>query len=260
MRTNPIPWMIGTVAGLGIALTCSLAFAVETTMAIRVLSKDAKFIGTAMAGASVTITDAATGTLLAEGVTAGSTGDTVRLMKTALRPGTPLSTEGSAVFTTTIDLTVPTQLQFSAFGPLSHPDSANRVSVTQWVVPGKHLTGGDGLLLHLPGFAIDVAEPVPTYTPQGMPKDVTLHATVTMMCGCPITPGGLWDANQYEITSLLYQGGQQMASAPLAYAGSASRFAGTIPLSRSGAYEVVVYAYNPANGNTGLGRTTFTVK
>jgi PKD repeat protein len=45
----------------------------------------------------------------------------------------------------------------------------------------------------------------------------------------------------------------------LSYAGSPSQFTGTIPLAAEGTYNVVVYAYEPSTGNTGLDRTTIVV-
>jgi hypothetical protein len=55
------------------------------------------------------------------------------------------------------------------------------VSATQWVVPGKHITAGDGWVLELPGLVVDVQAP-PTHTRlEGTPQAVRLQANVTMM-------------------------------------------------------------------------------
>jgi len=43
----------------------------------------------------------------------------------------------------------------------------------------------------------------------------------------------------------------------LAYAGATSQFATQVPVDAPGDYEVVVYAHDPSNGNTGVDRTTF---
>jgi hypothetical protein len=133
------------------------AAAVPTEITVRVKTKDAKFLGTSMKGAQITITDTAAGKVLAEGVTTGSTGDLDRIMNP--KRGVSLSTPDSAKFSATIDISVPTKVEIKASGPLSVPKTANSVSVTQWVIPGKHLTGGDGVLLELPGFAVDVTAP-----------------------------------------------------------------------------------------------------
>jgi hypothetical protein len=143
--------------------------------------KDAKFLGTSMGGASVHIKDAQTGELLATGLTVGGTGDTARIMKTPVRRGVPLSDASAAKFTATIDIDEPHLIEVSAYGPMANPQAANAVSATQWVVPGKHITGGDAWMLELPGFAVDVMAPAAPATLQGVPQDVTITAKVVMM-------------------------------------------------------------------------------
>ena len=56
-------------------LSFSVSEAVQTKLVVRAKSKDAKFIGTKMGGAMVVIRDSETGRGLAEGLTAGGTGD-----------------------------------------------------------------------------------------------------------------------------------------------------------------------------------------
>lgn len=135
------------------------AAAEETAVTVRVLSRDAKFIGTSMGGARVTIRDAETGLLLAEGVTAGSTGDTERLMRAPRERGTELATPGAAVFEAALDLDRPTLLEITAHGPRAQLQSAVSASTTRWVLPGKGLAEGDGVVLELAGFALDVLAP-----------------------------------------------------------------------------------------------------
>ncbi|MGD2114151.1 MAG: hypothetical protein PVG07_03800 [Acidobacteriota bacterium] len=234
------------------------AHAEETRLAVRVISKGAKFIGTSMGGVLVTVEDADTGEILARGEVRGSTGDTGRIMNEAhVRPRV-LSTEGAGVFETVLDLERPRRLRVTALGPLAQRQAANEVSATQWVVPGRHVDGGDGLLLEMPGFAVDVLAPPSHVRLGGDP--VAIEVNVTMMCGCPITPGGLWDADGYEVRAIVYGEGGEVARVPLEYAGSASQFAATWSPPGPGVYEAVVYAYDPSNGNTGLDRTTFIVR
>ena len=47
---------------------------------------------------------------------------------------------------------------------------------------------------------------------------------------------------------------------PLKYSGQASQFQTSLPVSEKGTYELIVYAYDPANGNTGLDRASFTIR
>ncbi len=233
------------------------ARAEATRIDVRVIAKGANFIGTSMGGASVTIADADTGEILAHGATRGSTGDTDRIMKEAhVRPRV-LSTEGTAVFSTTLDLAGPRRLRITALGPLAQRQASNEVSATQWIVPGKDLTGGDGVLLEMPGFVVDVLSP-PSHTRLDG-RTVRLAANVTMMCGCPVTPGGLWNADRFEVAALVYRDDDQVATVPLAYDGTASQFAAQWTAPEPGTYRAVVYAFDPSNGNTGIDQTTFLV-
>jgi hypothetical protein len=242
-----------------LAVLSGPAAALTTEVTVRVLAKGAKFVGTSMGGAMVTIRDADTGELLAQGVTAGGTGDTERIMVDLRAPGAPLTTAGAAAFTTTLDIERPRLVEISAFGPLAQRQSANRISVTQWIVPGRHVSGGDGVLLELPGFVVDVLAPPAHVKLRGVPQAVTLRANVAMMCGCPVKPGGVWDAGKYEVKALVKRNGVLEGEVGLAYAGTTSQFAAELTVRRPGAYEAVVYAYDPANGNTGLDSVTFIV-
>lgn len=248
----------GWVAALVIMLV-PMASAEPTTITVRVISKGAKFIGTSMGGVLVTLKDARTGELLAQGVTAGDTGDTARIMKEPHARGTVLSTPGAAKFEATLDLRQPRLLEVTAYGPLAQAQAASRVSATQWVVPGKNVTDGDAWLLEMPGFVVDVGVPAAHTSMKGVPQQVTIEANVTMMCGCPIMPGGLWDANRYQVGALLSHNGRRVGEVPLSYAGAPSQFAGTVRVDEPGPYEITVFAYDPANGNTGIDRSTFVV-
>ena len=57
------------------------AYAEPTPVTVRVISQDAKFVGDGMGGARVTLRDARTGRVMANGVTKGGTGDTDQIMK-----------------------------------------------------------------------------------------------------------------------------------------------------------------------------------
>jgi hypothetical protein len=228
----------------------------ETRLAVRVISKGAKFIGSSMGGVRITVADAADGSVLASGVTAGSTGDTARIMRQEHGRRGVLSTPGSAAFTATLDLERPTRLRVTAYGPLSQRQAATEASVTLWALPGKHLDGDDGVLLELPGFAVDVEAPSSHSRLSGLPHEVEVRANVTMMCGCPLEPGGLWDSDRLEIRARVERDGAPYTEVPLAYAGTASAFAGSFTADAAGTYLVTVYAYDPDNGNTGVDFTS----
>ena len=236
---------------IGFCFMSASVHATPTNITVRVLSKDAKFIGTSMGGVKIQLRDMADGRLLSEGMTEGETGDTKRIMVDPWVQGQALATKDSASFTTTIDLDRPIRVQLTAEGPGSNPDSANIVSATQWVIPGKHLTGGDGWLLELRGFSVTANAAVKELVVNG-PAVLTLTATITMMCGCPIEPDGMWDANGYEVAAVLTDVSGSSTTVPLQFAGKTSVFSGSAELKGKGPFEAVVYAYNPLNGNTGV--------
>lgn len=181
-------------------------------------------------------------------------------MKPPLTRGTTLADNKTAHFTTTLELSEPRLIEVTAYGPLTNLQAANRSSATQWMVPGKYITQGDAWLLELPGFVVDVLAPPTHLKLKGAPQTVQLTANVMMRCGCPITPGGVWDATKYEVKALLKRDGARIGDLALQYAGTTSQFAGTWIVKEPGTYEAMVYAYDPANGNTGVDSVTFVVE
>lgn len=238
------------------AVSASTA-AIETHIDIRVISRGAKFIGTSMGGVEILIRDADTGELYAQGVTVGGTGDTGRIMQQAHKRNGVLAGNNAAVFSASLDLHEPRRLQVIATGPLAQRQAANTVTATQWVIPGRHLTAGNGWLLEMPGFVVDVLEPPAHVSLSGLPQPVGIRANVVKMCGCPVMPGGLWDANDYEIRAIVRRNGELAEEHTMRYGGKASQFEGTLELKQPGSYEVTVYAHDPVTGNTGLDKTTF---
>lgn len=248
--------LLALLAVIAISLN---AYAEPTDVTVRVKSKGAKFVGTSMGGALVTIKDEHTGELLAKGLTLGSTGNTDLIMKTPRERGMAVSDETSAHFTTTLDIDRPVYAEITAYGPMAQKQSANRVSATQWVVPGKHITGGDAFCMELPGLVVDVRDPA-AHTKLSGKNEISFKANVTPMCGCPITPDGLWDSNQYEVRAVVLRDNEKVDEFPLDFAGETSQFSGKFRPNKKGAYQAIVYGFNPGNGNTGLDRVTFVVK
>ena len=242
----------------GAAATTS-ALAVETEIVIRVLAKDAKFIGSSMGGVAITLRDAHSGEILAEGATRGSTGDTRRLIQAPRLRDSVLSTDGSALFSAVLDLDRPRLIEVEARGPLSQLQSAVTITSQQWVLPGKPINQGDGWLLEMPGLAVDALAPANHAFLGSGPREVVLRANVTMMCGCGVSPGGFWDADDMEIGALIERDGVVVGEAALAYAGETSQFEATIEV-EPGVYVATLYAYQPSTGNTGLDKTTFIVR
>jgi hypothetical protein len=241
------------VAGIICAAWTQTANAEPTDIVVRVLAKDAKFVGTETGGAKITLRDADTGEILAQGVTSGGTGNTPKIMTSGHARRETLSDETSAKFATTINIQRPRKITATATGPMMLGEGAVTVSSTQWVLPGKAVAGGDGWVLELPGFAISLLEPLPAQVHLGGKEvRIPLKVKITMQCGCPITPGGIWDANKFQIAAMLESGTKIRPPESLAYAGQPSTFNGEIGISEPGRYVVDVYAFDPSNGNTGL--------
>ena len=250
--------LIGLMAAAGLLLA-GPATAEPTDITVRVISKGGKFIGTSLGGARIVLRDVETGELLATGVTAGTTGDTELIMQQPHTRGTPVATPDAAAYTATIDIDRPTHVAVTAYGPLAQQQAANIVSASMWVMPGRDVTGGDGWVLEMPGLVVDVLHPPAHIRVTNPAEGIMLRANVMMMCGCPIEPGGLWDAENFEIAARIHRDGEFLEEVPLAYAGTPSQFSATLDMTEPGTYDATIYAFEPENGNTGLDRTTFII-
>lgn len=243
-------------------LFSTAALATETRLVVRARARDGKFVGTTMGGVQVVLRDAQTGQVLASGVTAGSTGNTQTLMKQPQTRGTPLADDASAKFTATVDLTEPRLVTVEVSGPLAQRQALTTSTTQLWLLPGKHVEG-DGLIVELPGFVVDVVTPSAhefLKLTGNKPLTVPVRANLTLMCGCPTEPKGLWDSSRYELQATVKHDGKPLTQVPLKYAGKTSTFEAELSVQQKGAYEVIVTAFDPATGNAGVDRTTFLVE
>ena len=115
-------------------------------------------------------------------------------------------------------------------------------------------------MLELPGLVVDVQSPPTHIKLEGLPQEVKIEANIAMLWGCPLTPGGVWEANKFEVKTLLKRDGKHYDIIHMSYAGAPSQFVGNYMVKEKGVYEGIVYAYDPANGNTGLDNVTFIVQ
>jgi hypothetical protein len=187
------------------------ALAVPTPVTVRVISQGAKFIGTGMGGMEVALTDAATGKPLASGRIEGGTGDTARIMPGSPR-GTPMADDKTARFDAVIDITEPRAVLVSVKGPMKPAGVAVAASATHWLIPGQPVVG-DGWVLELPGLALTARR-----------EGGKVVADVSMLCGCPIAPGTLWDEKRFELKAWVGS-----TAVPLTWAGQTGRFAAEVP-------------------------------
>lgn len=233
------------------------AAAQETTLMIRVQSKDAKFIGTSIGGAKILVKDDLTGKILAEGRTTGSTGDTKVIMEQPRSRGKAITDENTAGFLATLEINEPTFVTIEAIAPINKKQARVRSTTQLWVIPGKNI-GGDGIVLEVPGFVVDILSPQ-THETIAASKEISITANVVLMCGCPATPGGMWNADNYEVNALITKSGEGSETISLKMQDKSSTFSGKATLT-AGNYEIVVYAFDPATGNSGLDKTNIIIQ
>jgi hypothetical protein len=189
-----------------------------------------------------------------------------------------LPTGKASSFKTDLLLDRPKRIEVTAHGPLGARQSANTVSATQWVYPGKDVNGGDGFLLELPGLIVQIIHPPTHYAPASLPQ-LLIRANVAMMCGCPIDykrdkatiicpelpeDKQPWLPDEFEVAASII--GQTGAPVKIALqfvnippADTPGQFAGVWTSPPPGIYEITVYAYQKATGNTGVDTATVIV-
>lgn len=253
---HPFLFLFFLTVSLGVFTTA--VYAQETTVIIRAQAKDAKFIGSSIGGALVLIKDKLSGKVLAEGYTKGSTGNTEIIMQKPQSRGVRISDENTAGFKASIDIKKPTFVIIEVYAPVSKRQATVLSSTQLWLLPGKDILG-DGIIVEIPGFVVDILSPQTHESIDGLSKNVRIQANVVMMCGCPITKDGIWDASAYEVQAIIYKDGEESQTIPLQIESKASTFSSSTSL-KEGNYEIVVYAFDPETGNTGVDKVNIIVK
>lgn len=256
-----------------------------TKILVRVQALGGKFLGDDIGGAVITIRDVQSGELLASGPTRGDSGN----LSAKYSAGASLCTlvtptakgpmvqwlspdKATAHFTAVLQLERPRLLEVSAFGPLGGLQSAHRVAVTEWFVPGQSVNGPPGLVLVIPGLLVQVMAPA-THTAlasSAKRQNVAFEANVAMMCGCPISnaPGNPWLPADFEVYADIRQVGAlkrpvQRIQLGFNTAGTASLFCGSYQVAAGPGptyYEATITAHQVSTGNVGTGTVTFFVK
>lgn len=244
---------------------------IATKIAVRVIARDGKFLGDDIGGALVTIRDFHSGELLASGRTHGGSGPAA-LMTTPLTRNQPIPTQDppgndACRFDATLHLAAARLLEISAYGPLAAQQSANRVTATTWIYPGRDISPDngqreDGFLLEIPGLLVQILGPPAHYLPSHPdPRQaIPIAANVTMMCGCPIGAAtSPWPYTDFEVVATVLHDDRE-AGFPLEFEAAApapSQFSTSqwIP-GDYGVFEITVHAYQKSTGNTGVDRTT----
>ncbi|MBC8114281.1 MAG: hypothetical protein H7062_07885 [Candidatus Saccharimonas sp.] len=264
----------------------------NTFITVRVQALGGKFLGDDIGGALITVRDAQTRELLATGSTAGNSGT----LSSTYAPNASLSTivtptpgqptiqwllaadtdsraTTTSAFTASLVLDRPRLLEVEAYGPLGGLQSAHRVTVTEWIVPGQNLTTPPGLVMLIPGLLVQVMSPA-THTQYSSAactdREMTFQANVAMMCGCPISnaPNNPWLPGDFDVSAQVREvGGPDVQRVTLAFdpSGTPSRFTGiySVPVNTTSNpiyYEAIITARQFSTGNVGTGTVTFFVQ
>jgi hypothetical protein len=260
-----------------------MATASSTSITIRVQSKGGKFLADDIGGSEVTIRDAQTGEWLGGGLALGTDSGNLSplyssnasLSAIVTPPDTPNGTPtvwwlspdtATSGLIANLEISRPTLLEITAFGPLGGLQSAHRVTTTQWIVPGQTVDQGPGFIVEIPGLVVQVMEP-PTHLAilsTDLPYSVPFQVNVMMMCGCQIEPGQPWIPSDFAVTAAIGPVGQPPSETlMLTFPGTApSLFTGSwqVPVGASGFYQAVITAVQLSTGNTGTGTVTFFIK
>ncbi len=229
-----------------------------TRIVVRAVANDAKLIGSGVGGAHIIIKNSLTGDVLAEGVQKGSTGDTQKIIvQPRPRHGQIFDTDGSAQFETTLNLREPTMVDITAFGPLGTPESTVSSTKKMLLVPGRNIAG-EGVIIELNGFTVE-------WLGGDFRTDITatsripVAVKVTMLCGCPTKPGGLWDSGDIDVIARITQRHRPVQEVSLNYSGSPSIYEGSLSAPTSGNYMIEILAMDDAHGNYGRLRRSIAV-
>ncbi|MDF0708350.1 hypothetical protein [Flagellimonas okinawensis] len=246
---------------LAISLICINSFATETKLMVRAKAKDAKFVGSSIGGAYVMVRNAMNNNILAEGLTTGSTGNTDLIMKSSHDRYTQLSEESTAGFMAVVDIDQPTFVRVEVLSPMNRKNAQVQASTELWLIPGKDILG-DGIVLEIPGFIVDILKPnTHQYIAlESIPETgLEIAANIVMMCGCPIQEDGIWDSKLMEVKALVYKDGEPLGEIALKNP-SQNTFTGQLEITEAGYYQITVYAYNAKTGNTGVETINYVVR
>jgi hypothetical protein len=246
----------------------------QTQVLVRVQAKGGKFLGPDAGYSQVTLKDAQSGEVLAQGIAQGGSGNLLGTFfpSSTRQPVVTTQTTGAqsllwlsampptippaAGFLATLDLGAPTLVEFTAQGMTGSEPNQYSVTETMWVTPGADLTAEPGMVLVIPGLIVkDVSATVTG-------SSLTVTAWVSMMCGCKIDTTLPWLPTEFFVNAVVTDSsGAQVAQAALAFQ-STSTFgtAQPITLPGTGTYTVTVEAVQPAEANVGSASTTATVE
>ena len=235
---------------------------IPTQITVRVVAHKSMVIGDEVGGARVTITDTASGAILATGLQQGEAGDQSQIMRTPRLMEEPhYSTKPAAAFRTTLALERPTHVEITVQGPLAHPSAMQKVSKTILLVPGRDITG-DGIVMLLHGFIIQIEHP--TVSESLIAKeDVRLRASVRTLSGAPLRPYSDFDSRKIKIYAEILINGQIKERLQMFYAGAKGSFETPFfvptPNDAPNGFTIRVIAADEAGSNFGMTEAKYPV-
>jgi len=249
------------IINLTLALCFLQAQAQTTRLTVRAKAKDAKFIGTAIGGAYVTVKNHFSGELLAKGLTTGASGNTELIMKQAIRRGQSVTDSTTASFIAMVDIMEPTLVDIAAIAPFNRKNAAVTSTTQVWLIPGKDILG-EGVVLEFPGFILDILSPSTheIIKLDAIKGNLKFKVSLTMMCGCAITKGGIWNSEDIEVKAIVSKNGVKSEEIPLLITTVSNIFEGNFKTTEKGNYEFVIYAYDRKTGNTGVDKINFVLE
>jgi hypothetical protein len=157
-------------------------------------------------------------------------------------------------------LAAPALLEFRATALYNTPNPVI-ASAMMWVVPGMHLTKEPGLLISVPGLVVTLSPPV-------IGTQLTITATVTMMCGCPITAPTwpfvsgasepYWPEPEFQVVAVLTDPSGVATTQPMTFT-TTNTFTASFPIPPSGKSTIAVHAVQLAEANVGFGEAVVSI-
>jgi len=233
----------------------------DVDIKITVRAQDARIIGNAVGGAYVMIRDRRNGDILAEGLTAGSAGDEKTIMGPHTRDAV-LSNDGSADLELSLTVLEPLPVTVSARAPLAQAQASVTVTQDMILIPGQDYSAGDGILLTVPGFAVDVTEPaLGTAAKHDPNKPVSLRAHIAKLSGDRIGgKEGAWPSERYKVQAHIFKESAFVMSFDMKYGDEPGLFVANMKMPLPGTYRVIVSAFDPLTKESGIDTTTLTLE
>lgn len=247
------------------AIFCTTTFvnAQESTkLTIRALAKDAKFIGTGIGGAYIIVKNHDTQEVLAKGYTTGSSGNTELVVTKPKVRHERITDDKTAKFVAVLNISEPLLVDIEAIAPFNRKSASIKATTQVWAIPNKDVLG-DGIILEIPGFVVDILSPTTHEVfsfDAKQSREVTLRVNTVMMCGCVIQNEGVWNASNYDVVAIVRKEGVEISKVKLVKTNEDNIFEVKIPVKESGNYELIVTAFDNKSYNTGVDKINFVVR